>query len=89
MAMHAGLPVVSDWAVFAEAGALLTFGARQAALMRRTAYYVDRILKGAKPADLPVEQPTDFELVVNAHTASQLGWKIPQSVLVQAARIIE
>jgi putative ABC transport system substrate-binding protein len=89
MAMHAGLPVLSDWAVFAEAGALLTFGARQAALMRRTAYYVDRILKGAKPADLPVEQPTDFELVINAHTAAELGWTIPRSVLIQADRVIE
>src|SRR5262249_37428658 len=65
MAMQAGLPSVSDWGVFAEAGSILTYGAPQAALMRRTAYYVDRILKGANPGDLPVEQPTEFELVLN------------------------
>src|SRR5581483_10215928 len=58
MSMKERLAVISDWAVFAKAGALFTYGARQAALMKRTAYYVDRILKGAKPANLPVEQPT-------------------------------
>lgn len=89
MAMRAGLPSVSDWAVFADAGALLTYGAPQAALMRRTAYYVDRILKGAKPGDLPVEQPTAFELVVNMRTAAQIGWTVPQDVLVRADRVIE
>jgi putative ABC transport system substrate-binding protein len=89
MAMQYGLPSVSDWAVFADAGALLTYGAPQAALMRRTAYYVDRILKGAKPGDLPVEQPTEFELVVNSRTAAQLGWTIPQDVLIRADRVIE
>ncbi|HEY1798192.1 MAG TPA: ABC transporter substrate-binding protein [Stellaceae bacterium] len=89
MAMQAGLPSVSDWAVFADAGALMTYGAPQAALMRRTAYYVDRILKGARPGDLPVEQPTEFELVVNARTAARLGWTIPQDVLVRADRVIE
>ncbi len=89
MAMQSGLPSVSDWGVFADAGAILTYGAPQAALMRRTAYYVDRILKGAKPGDLPVEQPTEFELVVNSRTAAQLGWTIPQDVLIRADRVIE
>jgi len=89
LAMKTRLPVVSDYAVFADAGALLTYGHNQVALHRRLGYYVDRILKGAKPADLPVEQPTEFELVINARTAAELGWVIPQSVLIQADRVIE
>jgi ABC-type uncharacterized transport system substrate-binding protein len=89
MAMHSRLPVVSDWAVFAQAGALLTYGANQAAGVRRLAYYVDRILKGAKPSDLPIEQPEQFELVVNAQTTSQLGWTIPNDLLARADQIIE
>jgi putative tryptophan/tyrosine transport system substrate-binding protein len=89
MAMKSGLPVTSDWSAFAKAGALFTYGARQAAGMRRTAYYVDRILKGAKPADLPIEQPTEFELVVNLKTAKALGLNVPQSLLARADDIIE
>lgn len=89
MAMKDRLPVVSDWAVFAEAGALFTYGARQAALMRRTAYYVDRILKGAKPADLPVEQPTEFEFVINLKTAKTLDLTVPQLLLAQADDVID
>lgn len=89
MAMQDGLPVVSDWADFTDAGGLLSYGAKRGALMRRTAYYIDRILKGAKPADLPIEQPEEFELVVNARTAAQLGWTIPPDLLVRADRVIE
>jgi len=89
MAVKEGLPVISDWAVFAKAGALFTYGGRQSALMQRTAYYVDRILKGAKPADLPVEQPTDFELVVNLKTAKALGLTVPPSLLARADEVIE
>ena len=89
MATKARLPVVSDWAVFAEAGALFTYGAKQAEGVRRLAYYVDRILKGAKPADLPIEQPEEFELVVNARTAAALGWMIPKDLLVRADQVIE
>jgi putative ABC transport system substrate-binding protein len=89
MAMKDRLPVISDWAAFAKAGALFTYGARQAAGMRRTAYYVDRILKGAKPADLPVEQPTEFELIINLKTAKVLGLNVPQSLLARADDVIE
>jgi putative ABC transport system substrate-binding protein len=89
MARQARLPVVADFAAFTEAGALLSYGINEPAQFRRVAYYVDRILKGAKPADLPVEQPTEFELVLNARTAAELGWTIPQNLLAQADRVIE
>jgi putative tryptophan/tyrosine transport system substrate-binding protein len=89
MAKKARLAVIADWGFFADAGALLTYGAPYATLIGRLAYYVDRILKGSIPADLPIEQPTEFELAVNTRTAAELGWKIPQSVLIRADRIIE
>ena len=89
MAMRSRLPVISDWAFFAEAGALLTYGANEADLMRRTAYYVDRILKGANPADLPIEQPTNFEMVINLKTAKALGLDVPATLLATADRVIE
>jgi putative ABC transport system substrate-binding protein len=89
MAMKDRLPVISDWAAFARAGALFTYGARQEAGMRRTAYYVDRILKGTKPADLPVEQPTEFELIINLKTAKALSLNVPESLLARADDIIE
>lgn len=89
MAMKYRLPVISDWTAFAEAGALFTYGPRQAAALRRTAYYVDRLLKGARPADLPVEQPTEFELVINLRTARALGLTVPPSLLARADDVIE
>src|SRR5262249_790041 len=74
---------------YVEEGGLLTYAAEMTELRRRAATYVDKILKGAKPADLPVEQPTKFELVINMRTAKALGLTIPQSLLLRADRIIE
>ena len=82
------LPAVGA-AAFADAGGLIGYGVNDAALYTRAAYFVDRILKGAKPAELPVERPTRFELVVNMKTAKALGVKIPQTLLVRADRVIE
>src|SRR2546427_11099593 len=83
------LPAMYGFREFAEAGGLTAFGANLADLYRRAATYVDKILKGAKPADLPVEQPTKFELVINMKIANALGLTIPQSVLVRADEIIQ
>jgi putative ABC transport system substrate-binding protein len=88
-AMSRRLPVISGWAVMAENGALCTYGPRLVESYRRTAYFVDRILKGSTPAELPIERPAVFELVVNLNSAKTLGIAIPSIVLARADRVIE
>ena len=83
------LPMISETEEFAEMGALMTYGASLPALIRRAAYYVDRILKGAKPADLPVEQPREFALVINRTTAQALGLTLPPHLLFLADKVIQ
>jgi putative ABC transport system substrate-binding protein len=89
LAMTNRLPTIYSVSEFVDVGALLTYGASSEALFRRAAIYVDKILKGAKPADLPVEQPTVFEMTLNLKTAKALGLKIPNSILVQATKVIQ
>ena len=89
LAMKHRLPTMYATRSFVEAGGLLAYGADPLDLHRRAAGYVDRILKGAKPANLPVEQPTKFELVVNLKTAKTLGLTIPPSVLLRADQVLE
>ena len=89
LAVRHHLPAVFGFRTHAEAGGLLAYGANRVELIRQAAVYASKILKGAKPADLPVEQPTKFELLINLKTAQALGLKIPQSVLLRADEIIE
>jgi putative ABC transport system substrate-binding protein len=88
-ALKSRLPSVYSRRQAVDAGGLMSYGADLADSYRRVAYYVDRILKGAKPADLPVEQPTKFELVINLKTAKQIGLTIPQSMLYRADKVIK
>ena len=83
------LPGVFEFSEFARAGGLLSYGPNLRAMYVRSAHYVDKILKGAQPGDLPMERPTMFELVINLKTAKALGLTIPKSLLVRADEVIQ
>jgi putative ABC transport system substrate-binding protein len=89
LAADARIPAIYQLSEFVEAGGLASYGAILALMWRRSADYIDRILKGANPADLPVEQPTKFDLVINLKTAKALGLQISGSVLLRADKVIE
>ena len=89
LAVKRRLPTVHGARGYVDAGGLVSYWAHQADRYRRVASYVDRILKGAKPGDLPIEQPTKFELVINLKTAKALGLTIPPSLLLRADQVIE
>jgi putative ABC transport system substrate-binding protein len=88
LAVKHRLPSMRERSDYVEAGGLLSYAADDDDQYRAVAYYVDRILKGAKPADLPVEQPTKFEFVINLKTAKQIGLTIPPNVLARADKVI-
>jgi putative ABC transport system substrate-binding protein len=88
LAVKSRLPVIYSNPSIVEAGGLVTYGVNNRDLDRRAATYVDKILKGAKPADLPVEQPTKFELIINLKAAKQIGLTIPPNVLARADKVI-
>ena len=83
------LPAIFEFKAFADLGGLMSYGPNMAEMWRRSAYYADKILKGAKPADLPIEQPTKFELVINGKTANAFGLAIPQALLLRADEVVQ
>ena len=89
LALGARLPTIYPDRAFVEAGGLMAYGANNADLFRRAADYVDKILRGTKPADIPVEQPTKFDLVINLTTAKALGLEVPPTLLARADEVIE
>jgi len=88
LALKYRLPAIYPWRYYAEEGGLMVYAPSLPAMHRRSAYYVDKILKGTKPADLPVEQPTKFEFVINLKAAKQIGLKIPPNLLARADKVI-
>ena len=78
-----------DWRAYVDAGGLMSYGPNMPDMQRRAASYVDKILKGAKPADLPIEQPTTFTLVLNLKAAKALGLTLPPSILFQASEVLQ
>ena len=88
-ARTAKLPIISDFPAFAVSGGLFTYGIDDRAQMQRAAYFIDRIVKGANPADLPIELPTDYALIVNQKTATEFGFTIPPTMLQAATEVIE
>ena len=89
LAIHHRMPTVQQTREFVQAGGLLAYGPNVFALGERAAWYADRILKGTKPADLPIEQPTKFELAVNLKTAKALGLTVPPTLLARADEVME
>ena len=89
LALRRGLPTMAEGRAFVEAGALVSYAPSTAAMMRNAAVFVDKILGGARPADLPVQRPTKIELVINRGTAKQLGITIPTALLLRADVVID
>jgi putative ABC transport system substrate-binding protein len=89
LALQHRLPTISGWRIYAEAGSFIAYGGSVVDLCRRSVSHIDKILKGAKPGDLPVELPDKYELFINARTAKALGITLPRSILVRADAIIE
>ena len=85
-----GAPVISGWPVFARSGAICSYGPKLSESYRRLAYFVDRVLKGTQPSDLPIERPTKFEIVVNLKTTAKLlGFTVPDAIIASADELIQ